>query len=98
MGWLAVFVMDDMRTYLSKDALIFLIIGGLAYTVGALFYALKGKIYPCDLAHFCAFRCRSTFSCYLLVHSLVHFSLLFSDPERVMDDVLSRYSFRKIRV
>jgi hypothetical protein len=30
-----------------------------------------------------------------LVHSLVHFSLLFSDPERVMDDVLSRYSFRK---
>ena len=41
MGWLAVFVMDDMRTYLSKDALILLIIGGLAYTVGALFYALK---------------------------------------------------------
>ena len=41
MGWLAVFVMDDMRTYLSKDTLMLLITGGLAYTVGALFYALK---------------------------------------------------------
>ncbi|MGE8551336.1 MAG: PAQR family membrane homeostasis protein TrhA, partial [Acinetobacter calcoaceticus] len=51
MGWLAVFVMDDMRTYLSKDALIFLIIGGLAYTVGALFYALKKVRYTHAIWH-----------------------------------------------
>ncbi len=99
MGWLAVFVMDDMRTYLSKDALILLIIGGLAYTVGALFYALKKVRYTHAIWHiFVLFRCRGTFSCNLLVRSLVHFSLIFSDPERVMDDVLSRYSLRKIRL
>lgn len=99
MGWLAVFVMDDMRTYLSKDALILLIIGGLAYYGWSIVLRVKkGKIYPCDLAYFCAFRCRGTFSCNLLVRSLVHFSLIFSDPERVMDDVLSRYSLRKIRL
>ena len=41
MGWLALLVMDDMQQYLSAQSLTFLIIGGLAYTVGALFYALK---------------------------------------------------------
>ena len=41
MGWLAVLVMDDMQRYLSKDAIQLLIAGGLAYTVGTLFYALK---------------------------------------------------------
>jgi hemolysin III len=45
MGWLAVLVMDDMQRYLSKEAIQLLIAGGLAYTVGTLFYALKkGKI------------------------------------------------------
>ncbi len=51
MGWLAVFVMDDMRTYLSKDALMLLITGGLAYTVGALFYALKKVRYTHAIWH-----------------------------------------------
>lgn len=41
MGWLAVLVMDDMQRYLSKEAIQLLIAGGLAYTVGTLFYALK---------------------------------------------------------
>ncbi|AFU39430.1 hemolysin III family protein, partial [Acinetobacter baumannii] len=51
MGWLAVFVMDDMRTYLSKDTLMLLITGGLAYTVGALFYALKKVRYTHAIWH-----------------------------------------------
>ena len=45
MGWLAVLVMDDMQRYLSKDAIQLLIAGGLAYTVGTLFYALKNVRY-----------------------------------------------------
>ncbi|SDY52741.1 PAQR family membrane homeostasis protein TrhA [Acinetobacter kyonggiensis] len=51
MGWLAVLVMDDMQRFLSKPALTYLIIGGLAYTVGALFYALKRVRYTHAIWH-----------------------------------------------
>ncbi|RZF50845.1 hemolysin III [Acinetobacter halotolerans] len=51
MGWLAILLMDDMRVYLSKDALQLLIAGGLAYTVGTLFYALKKVRYTHAIWH-----------------------------------------------
>ena len=51
MGWLAVLVMDDMQHFLSQPALTYLIIGGLAYTVGALFYALKRVRYTHAIWH-----------------------------------------------
>ena len=51
MGWLAVLVMDDMQRYLSKDAIQLLIAGGLAYTVGTLFYALKKVRYSHAIWH-----------------------------------------------
>ena len=51
MGWLAVLVMDDMQRYLSRDAIQLLIAGGLAYTVGALFYALKKVRYSHAIWH-----------------------------------------------
>ena len=51
MGWLAVLVMDDMQRYLSKDAIQLLITGGLAYTVGTLFYALKNVRYTHAIWH-----------------------------------------------
>lgn len=51
MGWLAVLVMDDMQRYLSKDAIQLLIAGGLAYTVGTLFYALKNVRYSHAIWH-----------------------------------------------
>ncbi|ENU31139.1 hypothetical protein F991_01045 [Acinetobacter sp. CIP-A165] len=51
MGWLAVLLMDDMQLYLSKDALQLLIAGGLAYTVGTLFYALKKVRYSHAIWH-----------------------------------------------
>ena len=51
MGWLAVLVMDDMQAYLSSQALTFLLIGGIAYTVGALFYALKRVRYTHAIWH-----------------------------------------------
>lgn len=51
MGWLAVLVMDDMRQFLSSDTLYLLILGGLAYTVGALFYALKKVRYTHAIWH-----------------------------------------------
>ena len=51
MGWLAVLVMDDMQRYLSKDAIQLLIAGGVAYTVGTLFYALKKVRYSHAIWH-----------------------------------------------
>ena len=51
MGWLAVLVMDDMQRYLSKDAIQLLIAGGLAYTVGTLYYALKNVRYTHAIWH-----------------------------------------------
>ncbi len=72
MGWLALLVIDDMQQYLSAQSLTFLIIGGLAYTVGALFYALKRvRLYPRYLAHICIDRRRITFSVYLSLRDLI---------------------------
>lgn len=51
MGWLAVLVMDDMKHFLPSGALKLLIIGGLAYTIGALFYALKRVRYTHAIWH-----------------------------------------------
>ena len=51
LGWLALLVMDDMRQFLSTEALTYLILGGLAYTVGALFYALKKVRYSHAIWH-----------------------------------------------
>ena len=51
MGWLAVLVMDDMQLYLSKEAIQLLIAGGLAYTVGTFFYALKKVRYTHAIWH-----------------------------------------------
>ena len=51
MGWLAVLVMDDMQHFLSHQALTWLIIGGLSYTIGALFYALKRVRYTHAIWH-----------------------------------------------
>ena len=52
MGWLALLVMDDMQQFLSQEGLTLLIAGGLAYTVGALFYALKRVRYTHAIWHF----------------------------------------------
>ncbi|MEN5172806.1 hemolysin III family protein [Acinetobacter higginsii] len=51
MGWLAVLVMDDMQRYLSREAVQLLIAGGLAYTIGTLFYALKKVRYTHAIWH-----------------------------------------------
>ncbi len=51
MGWLAVLVMDDMQQFLRPEALKLLVIGGLAYTIGALFYALKSVRYTHAIWH-----------------------------------------------
>jgi hemolysin III len=41
MGWLIVFAWNDLVSNLHSHALILLVIGGLSYTVGAIFYMWK---------------------------------------------------------
>lgn len=66
MGWLAVLVMDDMQAYLSSQALTFLLIGGIAYTVGALFYALKHVRYTHAIWHV-----------FVLIGAVTHFLAIY---------------------
>lgn len=51
MGWLAVLLMDDMQHYLSADCLTLLLAGGLAYSIGVLFYAAKKVRYTHAIWH-----------------------------------------------
>jgi len=41
MGWLVVIAMPQIIQHLNRTALTFLIIGGLSYTLGTVFYALR---------------------------------------------------------
>lgn len=41
MGWMIVFVFDDLKTLISPLSLKFLIAGGIAYSVGTIFYGMK---------------------------------------------------------
>ena len=69
MGWLIVFVWDDLVAAIHPTSLILLIIGGLLYTVGAIFYIWK--LFKHHHAVWHMFRtkcdCMSLFCCYILV-------------------------------
>ena len=51
MGWLALLVIDDMKTYLSPLSLKLLVLGGVLYTVGTIFYAAKKIQYTHAIWH-----------------------------------------------
>ena len=44
-------VIDDMQRFLSDQSLTLLVAGGLAYTIGALFYVLKNVRYTHAIWH-----------------------------------------------
>lgn len=41
LGWVAVLFMPEITANLSKDGVLFLLLGGIMYTVGIIFYGLK---------------------------------------------------------
>lgn len=51
MGWLAILVIDDMKTYLNPVALKLLVLGGILYSVGTFFYAAKKYKYTHAIWH-----------------------------------------------
>ncbi|MCP4178478.1 MAG: hemolysin III family protein [bacterium] len=51
MGWLAIIVIKKIAENIPLESLILLIIGGLFYTVGIIFYIRKNKIYSHAVWH-----------------------------------------------
>lgn len=53
MGWIIVFAFKPLSEALSTPGIIFLVLGGIAYTIGAIFYGLgKKKKYMHSVFHF----------------------------------------------
>lgn len=63
LGWIIVFAFNPLRETLSSNGLLLLILGGVSYTVGALFYYFGRKI-----KYF-----HSVFHLFVLTGSILHF-------------------------
>lgn len=50
MGWLVVFLIQPVYTYLNTVSLILLVIGGVAFTVGTIFFSMK-KVFMHTIWH-----------------------------------------------
>jgi hemolysin III len=66
MGWQVVFVIKPLMENLSDKGLLYLFLGGVFYTVGAIFYSLKKMKYS-----------HATFHVFVLLGSLSHFLAVF---------------------
>ncbi|MCM5664282.1 PAQR family membrane homeostasis protein TrhA [Galbibacter mesophilus] len=69
MGWLIIFDVQNLIATLSRESLTLLIVGGLFYTVGVVFYAIKRIPYYHVIWHF--FVLGGAISHYFMVLSLV---------------------------
>jgi hemolysin III len=68
MGWLIIFFINDLAASLATGGMIFLILGGVAYTIGAVIYALKPKFLEFKYMGF-----HEIFHVFILFGSLFHF-------------------------
>lgn len=66
MGWAVVFSAKEVFAKMPKYGLIFLLIGGIAYTVGIIFYALKKVKYMHSVWHL-----------FVLAGSILHFFAVY---------------------
>ncbi len=66
MGWSILFIWQDVYPLIPTNATLFLFAGGVAYTVGVIFYALKGVPYTHMVWHF-----------FVLAGSLLHFLSIY---------------------
>ena len=67
MGWIVLFAFNDIRISLGYMGTLYLILGGIMYTIGALFYKIGKKVkYMHSLFHF-----------FVLAGSIFHFFSIF---------------------
>ncbi|WP_087972639.1 PAQR family membrane homeostasis protein TrhA [Oceanobacillus rekensis] len=72
MGWIVVFFSGSLAPEIGTNGMIFLIIGGLFYTIGALIYWLKP-----DFLSFKLFGFHEIFHIFILFGSLFHFICIY---------------------
>ncbi|MEG1578655.1 MAG: hemolysin III family protein [Oscillospiraceae bacterium] len=72
MGWLAVFAIVPLLKVMPTAGLFWLFLGGLAYTVGGVLYAVKwpGRNNP-------RFGCHEIFHVFILLGSVCHFLMMY---------------------
>jgi hemolysin III len=72
MGWLVVVAIYPMVRTLPLQGLVWLVLGGVLYTIGGVLYALKwpGRNNP-------RFGCHEVFHLFILLGSLCHFLLMY---------------------
>ena len=74
MGWVCIFFMKDIIAVLPRPAFMWLLAGGLFYTVGAVIYALKPKMFESRIP---GFGNHELFHCFVLAGSLCHYIFMF---------------------
>ena len=68
MGWLAVFALKPLSVALPPEGMLWLVAGGILYTVGGVLYALK---WPGRNNH--RFGCHEIFHVFILLGSICHY-------------------------
>ena len=75
MGWLVVFAFSPIMKNLSHAAFLWLLIGGIIYTVGGIIYALKLPLFKkCNWRYF---GNHELFHCFVMAGSLCHYILVY---------------------
>lgn len=76
MGWLVVFAFSPIMKNLSHAAFLWLLIGGIIYTVGGVIYALKLPLFKHH--KWKNFGNHELFHCFVMAGSLCHYILVYT--------------------
>lgn len=74
MGWLCVFSFGDIVAFLDRTAFLWLLAGGIIYTIGGIIYACKFSVF--NRLHK-NFGSHEIFHCFVLAGSICHFITMF---------------------
>ena len=75
MGWVCILAMPQLLAGLSFGAFMWLLAGGLFYTVGGVIYAMK---FPVFHNRFRYFGCHELFHVFVMAGSLCHFVVMYA--------------------
>ena len=75
MGWICVFVFGTLRTTLSPPAFIWLLAGGIVYTIGGIIYALKLQLFNSKYKYI---NSHVIFHLFVMGGSICHFIFMYN--------------------
>lgn len=73
MGWICIFAMPALVSSLGTGAIAWLAAGGILYSIGAVFYAVKPKFITSKV-----FGCHEIFHCFVLAGSFCHLIVMMN--------------------